>query len=243
MLLKKIIGLGVIGLSVITATTVMAGGVDQTEAPLFQPSVYVDLHVGYAQVNWKDFNASGVMGVLGTSYFAPNSNGLGGVTGGADVGYQFSHYLAGEGGWFYIPEVKGDATTNGIGAGLTSGQTAKVHSWLAYLAAKLSVPMVEHVSLYGKVGVAYRSLTYTKPTSAISNLNALSKDGGYWTPVFAAGMQYTRDNWLLGVQYLHLPGNTDHNGSVAFGTFSNGGPDAAPDVNLYTAYVGYQYSA
>ncbi len=247
---KKILVSGVVVLASVAGMAVFADNVDvdqaadEDAAPLFQSSVYVDAHVGYTQVNWRTFNGSGVMGISGASYFSPTDHGKGGVTGGVDTGYNFSKYIAGEAGWLYLPEVKGSGTGSGTAVSFTSSQTAKVHSWLLYGAAKFSVPMVKNMQLFGKVGAAYRSLTYTVPSNSNTGFNAMTKAGGYWAPVFAAGMQYTRNGWLLGFQYLHLPGNKHYNSGVAVdGAVINGGPDSAPEVNMYTAYLGYQYSA
>jgi len=248
MFFRKILLSSVIVLGAVASAATFADTADQTSdevvAPSHQNSVYVDAHVGYAQVDWKNFNSSGVMGTASLSYFAPNNNENGGVTGGADTGYNFTNYIAGELGWFYLPEVKGAGTSSGAINTFAASQTAKVHSWLAYGAAKLSVPMVSHVQLFGKVGAAYRSLKYTVPSGGNAGFVNLTKDGGYWSPIFAAGMQYTRNGWILGMQYVHILSNTDQNGNVARdGTVVNGGPDAAPAVNMYTAYLGYQYAA
>lgn len=236
MSIKKLLVLSAAGIAAITAASAMAGG--YTAAPA-RPSVYVDAHVGYAQVNWKDFNANEVMGVSSSAFFSPTENGDGGVTGGVDVGYSWCKYFAAEGGWFYLPEVKGGVTGNGTTDGFAANSTATISSWLAYAAMKMSVAVMDHTFLFGKFGVAYRSLDATIPAGGSAGFRAVAGQGHYWAPIFMAGMQYNWGGWIFGAQYLHLPGNAELNQSAG----NTGAPDAAPQVNMYTAFVGYQFVA
>lgn len=239
MSVKKLLVLSAAGLAAIGATAAMAGGPDHMAmpaAPAFQNSIYVDGHVGYTQSNWSDFNANNVMGTSASSWMAPTKNGKGGVTGGVDMGYNVTQHIAVEAGWFHIPQVKGAVTAYGEAApfDIAAGSTAKVNSWFAYMAAKLTVPVMENLDLFGKVGVAYRAQTYSLPVSATS-----PGHGHYWAPVFATGMQYTfAQDWMVGAQYMHLAGNSKVNPSILL----FGAPNAAPSLNQYTAFVGYKFN-
>lgn len=220
-----------------------AGGVDAVAdvEPAFHTNVYVDLHAGYAQSNWVDFNAS-VMGT-GIAYFSPVDNRHGGFTGGVDTGYAYSQNLAFDFGWFYLPSVKGDVNSNGTTAGAPAGSTATVDSWFAYAAAKFSVPLMRSINLFGKAGLAYRQLSYDAPNTP-SQLVTATRRGNYWAPVFATGIQYLNDNWTFGIQYLYLPGNTHRNDALTGTSLANlGAPHAAPEVHLYTAFLGYYFNA
>lgn len=247
MSVKKLLVLTAASLAAIGATAAMAGGPDHMampSEPAFQNSIYLDGHVGYTQSNWTDFNSNNLMGARAVSSFTPTKNGKGGVTGGVDLGYNITQHIAAEAGWFYIPQVKGEGTNTAIGSGSdqvvaqSASTKAKVDSWFAYMAAKLSVPVMENFDLFGKVGVAYRALTYS-PKAAASVQGGITGNGHYWAPVFGAGLQYTfAEAWQVGAQYMHLPGNSE----VNYGNSSFGAPNAAPEVNMYTGFLGYKFN-
>lgn len=244
MSVKKLLVLSAAAFAAMGATAVLAGGPDHMampSEPAFQNSVYVEGHLGYAQSNWNDFNSNNVIGTAGTSstsVYSPTKHGKGGFTGGADLGYTITQHIAVEGGWFYVPQV--NAQGNGSASApvnLNSANTATVKSWFAYTAAKLSVPVMDNLDLFGKVGVAYRSLSYTR-SNANATLAAVTGKGHYWAPVFGAGIQYNWASWILGAQYMYLPGNTN----VNYANTSFGAPDAAPEINMYTGFVGYRFN-
>lgn len=239
MSVKKLLVLTAAGLAAIGATAAMAGGPDHMampSEPAFQNSVYLDGHVGYTQSNWTNFNANNVVGARATSLFVPTRNGKGGVTGGVDLGYNITQHIAAEAGWFYIPQVKSEGSGSTIDS-LVNASSVKgtLHSWFAYMAAKLTVPVMENFDLFGKIGVAYRSIKYS-PHNTIAGVTS---HGHYWAPVFATGLQYTfAEAWMVGAQYMHLPGNSEiNNARSAFGA-----PNAAPELNQYTAFLGYKFN-
>lgn len=242
MSVKKLLVLTAASLAAIGATAAMAGGPDHMampSEPAFQNSIYLDGHVGYTQSNWTDFNSNNVVGSHATSWYVPSKNGKGGVTGGLDMGYNITQHIAAEAGWFYIPQVKAVGSTSTVnGVSFAGTATGKVDSWFAYMAAKLSVPVMEHFDLFGKVGVAYRGLTYS-PKASTAIAGGVTNNGHYWAPVFGAGLQYTfAEAWLVGAQYMYLPGNSE----VNYGNTSFGAPNAAPEVNMYTAFLGYKFN-
>ena len=246
MSVKKLLVLGAATVAVMGATVAMAGGPDHmamASAPGFENSVYVDLHGGWAQSNWDDFNANNVLGVnsTATSVFNVDSRGDGYWTAGADLGYNITQHIAVEAGWFYIPKVGGTALGAVTPGTITTSGSASVKSWFAYTAAKLSVPVMDNFDLFGKIGVAYRTLDYSLSNTATVNattLNSVTGNGHYWAPVFGAGLQYNWGNWMLGAQYMFLPANT----KVNYANTAFGAPDAAPAVNLYTGFVGYKFN-
>lgn len=239
MSVKKLLVLTAASLAAMGATAALAGGPDHMampSEPAFQNSVYVEGHLGYTQSNWSNFNSNNVMGASGSSLFTPSSHGKGGFTGGADLGYNITQHIAVEGGWFYVPKVSGNGTAVAVPAGgtsYTSASSETVKSWFAYTAAKLTVPVMSDFDLFGKVGVAYRSLKYSPNT-----ISGVTGNGHYWAPVFGAGLQYNWGSWLLGAQYTYLPGNSEVNpGNTSFGA-----PNAAPEINMYTAFLGYKFN-
>ena len=250
MSVKKLLVLSAASLAMVGATAAMAGGPDHMAMPsaaAFENSVYVDGHGGFALSNWRNFNANNVMGPVATSSFSPlapnsTSHGRGYWTGGVDLGYNLVQHIAVEAGWFHLPTVTGGSTRNNIGATGAQTGTAAIKSWFAYAAARLNVPFVwDDLELFGKVGVAYRSLSYalSSPTVAMTSITG---NGHYWAPVFGVGTQYTWGDWLFGGQYMFLPSNSSVNlsGTVTANTF--GAPNAAPSVNLFTLFVGYKFA-
>ena len=241
MFAKKILRWIIVGCALICGNTVIAGGVTQQPTTFnntLKNKIYVDLHLGYAQTNWNNTNVNGVMGAPGVSYFSPTSNGNGGFTVGADLGYYLTQHVGVEGGWFYLPQVSGAVTDFGHTNGNNPlNSTATINSGFAYLAAKLDISVLYNLDLFGKIGVAYRYLTYNVP-AATSALN-IAGNGSNWSPVFSTGIEYICKNWLLGMQYLYLPGSSHVNNAV--GGF--GAPNATPDSNLYTASLGYRFNA
>lgn len=252
MSVKKLLVLGAASLAAIGATAAMAGGPDHMAMPAepaFQNSVYVDLNLGYAQSNWSDFRSSRLLGASGVSLYSPTNHGKGGFSAGADMGYNITRHIAVEGGWYYLPQVKAGVTPFGT-AGVSlndalynvpAGGTMKLNSWFAYAAAKLSVPVADNVDLFGKVGAAYRSLTnsFSPGTPSYASYFNMAGHGHYWAPLFGTGVQYNWGEWALGAQYMYLPGNDEANHASA--SFA-GAPNAAPEVNLYTAFVGYKFN-
>src|SRR3990167_6517082 len=152
MSVKKLLVLTAASLAAIGATAAMAGGPDHMampSEPAFQNSIYLDGHVGYTQSNWTDFNSNNVTGVRATSLTTPTKNGKGGTVGGVDLGYNITQHIAAETGWFYIPQVKSVGTGNTVGdISQATNTTAKGNSWFAYMAAKLSVPVMENFDLF-----------------------------------------------------------------------------------------------
>ena len=250
MSVKKLLILGAAGLAAIGATAILAGGPDHMAMPVepsFQNSVYLDVDLGYAQSNWNIFNSSRLIGTSASSLYYPTSAGKGGFSVGADLGYNITRHIAVEGAWYYLPEVAAAVTATGRASpfSVAAGNTIDAHSWVAYTAAKLSVPVADNVDLYGKVGVGYRGLTYsfTPGTPAVVNANAYSGNGHYWTPVFGTGVQYNWGSWMLGAQYLYVPGNDQRNNATPTAATTTGGaPNAAPEVNLYTGFLGYKFN-
>ena len=155
-----------------------------------------------------------------------------------------------EAGWLHLPTASGGLTVNGSqGQSITSMTNDSVNSWLTYGALKFLLPAGHDITLFGKVGAAYRSLHFglpqeiVSPASGSGNLPSnVSSNGHYWAPVFATGVEYNNDNWLMGIQYLYLPGNDCINNGAAGALQGFGAPNAAPEVNLYTGFVGYQFS-
>lgn len=241
MSVKKILVLSAASLAVVCATAVMAGGPDHMAMPVkpvSNKSIYLEGGFGYDQTDWANNNTNALLGVSNASLYNPNSHGLGYLTATMDLGYNFTKNIALEGGYTYLPSVSGGSTGTTIG-GITASGGVAIRSWVAYLAAKLSVPVMEHLNLFGKVGAAYRRLNYavSGTASGTTSLNPYRNNGHYWMPLFATGIQYDWHKWLLGAQYAYIPANNQVNTTnVAFGA-----PNSAPDAHLYTGTLGYRF--
>ena len=217
MSVKKLLVLAAAGIAAVSATSVFAGGPDHVAmpaAPAFEPQIYVEGHVGYAEQDWRALGPVNVFGSFG-------GNSRGGFTAGGDVGYQFVRNWAIEFGGFYLPRVRG--TANGIVG--VAGTGLRITSWFIYLASKLTVPLFDHFDIYGKAGGAYRQLRYRG--------NLVPGNVGQWAPYFAAGAQYLiTDNWTASIQYTNIP---------ALIRSANPARNA-PTANLYTFALGYQFA-
>ncbi|OGT26909.1 MAG: hypothetical protein A2624_02225 [Gammaproteobacteria bacterium RIFCSPHIGHO2_01_FULL_42_8] len=249
MSVRKLLVLSAAGLAAIGATAAIAGGPDHMAMPSepgFQNSVYIDLHGGYENSNWSDFNSNNVLGPSATSNYVPTSRGKGYWTAGADMGYNITQHIAAEAGWFYQVKVSGNGTTlatNGVAS--QSGNSLNVHSWFAYMAARLNVALADDFDLFGKVGVGYRALSYSRTNQASGGgITGVTGNGSYWAPVFGTGVQYNWGDWMLGAQYLYFPANTDVNRTTASGVTAGayGAPNAAPAIHTYTGFVGYKFA-
>lgn len=206
MSVKKLLLLGAAGIaSVAVSSAALAGGPDVAPAPSYQ-AVYVEGNVGYAFQNW-----AGIAGAVVTS------NRRGGFTGGVDVGYQWSRYLAAELGWFWLPR----ARFGGIAG------APRVTSWFAYLAAKMMVPLpwVDNLDLFMKAGISWHRLS-----ARLVGLAATAGTLNLWRPVFAVGLQYTfYQNWMANAQFMFVPG------AVSF-------VNPVPHAYLLTVGLGYKFA-
>ena len=238
MSVKKLIALSAAGIASIGLSTVsLAGGPEPVampaQEPIFEPKVYIDAHVGYARVNWEEFGED----IFGSGdpfpFSSISSNGKGGFAGGVDLGYQFAENLALEAGWFYLPKAKGHTGGNNNGGDLD----LRVSSWIAYIAAKLNVPIYERLEAFGKVGAVYRRLRW-RDAGATALAGSTPITGGfgnenYWSPMFAAGFQYKwSGGWIASAQYMRIPGR------LKTGNLSR----RSPAVNLFTGAVGYEFA-
>lgn len=228
MSVKKLLVLSAAGLAALGVTVAFAGGPEEMPmppaAPVFQQLVYIEGNLGYAIVDWRHFST--------TPFFTLTHNSEGGFVYGGDIGYQFMRNFAIEGGIYRLPEAEG--TNIGIIDNVvygTFGAPLDIHSWFIYLAGKITVPLYENFDLFGKVGVAYRQLSFNSPTIPPLFLGSPPTQG-YWDPVFAGGLNYMfTPNWTANLQYMRVP---------AF--LRNGDTRQAPSANLFTGGVGFQFS-
>lgn len=227
MSVKKLLLLTAAGIASVGATA-FAGGPDQMPAPVFQPNIYVEGNLGYVRSNWS-------LTPVAVNPFANNAgtvvttggNGTGGFTFGFALGYNFIKHFSGELGWDWIPQA------NGTGRILpVANNGLNVSSWVIYLAGKLDVPVMDNVDLFGKLGAAYRSLSWGGAGATGVALNP-SGNTGYWSPMFGAGLQYSwNDNFYILAQWKHIMSNIN-NASVS---------QRAPQADFFTLGLGYRFA-
>lgn len=235
--------------ALLSSTVALASYFEPVALPVSQQTLYAELQLGYTQSSWNNNYTNGLIGPSSFAYFSPTSGGYGGVNAGFDLGYGMTRYLAIEAGWLHLPSVDASITTSGINVPvngtLPAGLTASVDSWLAYSAMRFTLPVCDQISVFGKVGVGFRQLAYTVPSSFISEGQVTTGIGlgQYWAPIFATGVEYNDRRWILGAQYLYFPGNDKQN----YGAEFNGGviqgygvPNAAPEVSMYSLFGGYE---
>lgn len=233
---KKFLAYSAVGLiaAMSASTSAIAGGPDQMimpAEPAFQPVVYIEGHLGYARVNWHDLSPTVINPPF--DYFSDNENG--GFTGGVDIGYQFYRYFAVEGGWFYLPVVHGNLDPYRRNQKDRDELGVRVTSWFVYLAAKLTVPVVDGFDLYGKIGVALRRVKYTIQYDRDNDYD-LGGFGGseiYFRPVFAVGGKYLfPGGWSISAQYMRVPGYLRVMAE----------PNRlSPAANVFTGAIGYEF--
>jgi len=224
MSVKKLLLLTAAGIASVGATA-FAGGPDQMPAPVFQPNIYVEGNVGYVRSNWSLVNplinpfSTGVVNTTG-------NDANGGFTFGFALGYNFIKHFSGELGWDWIPQA------NGTAGRLAAPNGLNVDSWVIYLAGKLDVPLMDNVDLFGKLGAAYRSLSWGGAGAIGVGLNP-SGNTGYWSPMFGAGLQYSwNDNFYILAQWKHIMSNIN-SGSVS---------KRAPQADFFTLGLGYRFA-
>lgn len=212
----------------LTANVVAGGPEEQYTTPSYA-GVYVELNAGYAYRPWvnnvtNDFGAANLLGGL-----TGVSNGNGGFTGGADLGYQFNQFLAIEGGWYYLPQVSGTFAASLLGA---SAPSVNVSSGVAYAALKGNAPIANNTYLFGKIGAAYTYNSASNPGLVRTDVSGLTTNSNYWNPMFATGIQYYfTPSWSVNVQYAYIPGFE----------VSSSNRFIAPESQLITAGFGYKF--
>lgn len=144
-------------------------------------AMYFEANVGYMRMNYSDLFGPAV---------ALNSNGRGGFVFGADIGYQFTHYFGLELGG-YFPQV--------VNGSVAAGGRVSLKTWLAYLAAKLSVPICRSFDVFFKGGLNYRSLRVSgNGIGRVFRARSVQ-------PMFGVGAEYRISrNWLVNAQYLYF---------------------------------------
>lgn len=227
MSVKNLLILVVAGVAAIASSFALAGGPDVVP-PLEANDVgiYAEGNVGYGFTNWGN---EAFPGVINTS------NGHGGVTAGGDVGYQWTENLAAELGASYLSQVKGIVTSPVPVPGATIN-TFKLDNWFAYFAMKLMAPVffVDNLDIFFKAGLAYRpsDLFVTDPFD-----NETSGNVNHWGPVFATGLLYQYQNWLINAQWMYLTEREKVVSTSVVPVFS-----AVPPAYLLTLGLGYRFA-
>jgi len=227
MSMKKLLILAAAGL---VSSAALAGGVGSynAAAPALHSytGIYIEGLAGYATTYYKD--------LIGTNVAADSwSHGTGNWAFGADVGYQWNKYFAAElGGVYILKSTYNDANAN----------DATFKPWVAYLAGKVSVPVVNNVSVFGKLGLAYlkqRVGEYNGNTTLGSVANVNLGNSTHWGPMFGVGVAYHWTKALyLNAQYLRFTGKVVNggNGTNTMSTY-------IPNPNVFLLGVGYKFAA
>lgn len=176
-----------------TSFTVIAANQPVTEdddivPPPMPPSgFYVGGDLGYASRPWGN--------VVSFNHF-DLSNNDGGFTGGFNFGYQMTPVFSAEMGWINLPTLKVSSE---------EAQLNKIESWFLYFALKGAAPLYRNLYALGKVGIAYSNNENDTKLKVNSPINADHSD--YWTPYFAAGLEYDFElNLSINCVAAYLPG-------------------------------------
>jgi len=273
MSLKKILMISAAGIAALGLQAAIAGGPDTfvAHAPVDTGAgIYVEGNIGYVYRPWKhtDTVADGLSDLThdtDNTFKLSTHRATGGFAAGGDIGYQFNHYLGAEIGGYYLPQYKVDFSGKESlpfdirpyedihgQVNFNESLNYKVTSWLAYGAAKLTVPVYQNFSVFGKIGVGYthNDLDVSGDLKVPGHDNvgdagtadlpvSFSVKEHHWTPVFAFGGQYAfSDNLYVLAQYMRVPGyhRTVHSNSDDHLHIQT------PNINLFTAGVGYKFA-
>ncbi len=197
----------------VSITNSYAGGSDVLTPPPsevrgFTPSFYAGIAGGYANSDWKNFIASGLI---------HNVDNDGFVYGGK-LGYQAREHFGLEVGGYVLPRSDFDFKFSNLNFAQIRGVDTKIdghfNSWIAYAAGTLRASLFgnENLSVYGKIGPVYRSVSHTIKVYDKGYLTGdESRTGHYWTVIFGSGIDYDLAAYHLpvsvGVEYLFVPSN------------------------------------
>lgn len=203
--------------------------------------LYIEGNVGYANHPWQNDRTTtvGLENQLGVLRNLSNING--GAIGGVDVGYQFTRFLALEGGWSYLPTASYNRVrTVTLPVGLTTftlpqGLQVNINSGLAYIAAKGTVPVYNKLDAFAKLGAAYvyNDANVPVPASLVNSSTVYtSNHSNYWNALFGFGLQYpVLERLTANVQYDFVPGYR----SASANHF------ITPNIQLVTFGLGYKF--
>lgn len=220
-MMKKIL-LGIIGVGVVI------NAVAEAEYAFNYAGFYLEANAGYAEHPWESDSTT----LFGIASHSSQLSGIsrsinGGLTMGADMGYQFNRFVSVETGWYHLPKINANFDTAFFGAPLTSSITAG----LAYIVLKSAAPVAEHVYLYGKLGTAY---TYNRVSARMLSSDSVGSTSrsSFWDVILAAGIQYCfTPSWSANIQYAYAPGYRHASANRLF----------TPDTQLFTAGIGYKF--
>ena len=239
MLLKKITMPLVLGL--LSASYANAGDMGAVMEENVR-GFYVEGNVGYANHPWTNDRTTtvGLENQLGVLTNLSNING--GAVGGVDVGYQFTRFLALEGGWSYIPTAGYNrirTVTLPVGETtftLPQGKQVYINSGLAYIAAKGNIPLWNRLDAFGKLGAAYayNNTNINVPASLVNSPTVhTTNSSNFWNALFGFGLQYSMlNNISFNVQYDYVPGYQEASANQFI----------TPPIQLVTFGVGYKFS-
>ena len=225
MSVKKLLILAAAGVASLGFTAAFAGGAEAVcpacpAEPAFNPFLYVEGGGGYA---WSPYDK--YLHIDGVGDNLTNDHNF--WTADGDVGYQFHPNFAIEFAGYYISEgdwKDADFNGNDVGGGNFS-------SYLLTLGGKVTAPVYKvngenKVDIFGKLSAGYRDLSSDTDEVDLAN-------GDYWTPVFAAGIDYNiNQNFYVAAQYIYVPAN-DSTSDL---------DNRAPEVQMGVATLGYKFS-
>ncbi len=239
MSVKKIVLMTAASVAVLTAGVSFAGG--SYAAPVASNSgVYVDVTAGAFLRDIKDNSSLSQDGTTLATY----DNGQSGFTVGGNLGYQFNKTWSVEVGYDWLQNAKVTASGAAIftgGSALASGDIVTVKTWMMDAALKASVPVMDCVSAFAKLGAAY---THNEVDLNDAGTH-YKKDNNYWNPMFGAGLDYNvNQTWTVGVEYTYVPGGDTwakvHASPILPGT--RAGSHVLPGIHALKLKVGYTFA-
>ena len=120
---------------------------------------------------------------------------------GADIGYQFNRYLSAELGGFWLQKTEAKKDNPGFGP---ERKNLWFQNWLGYIAAKMTIPVMDNFDLFAKAGVGVNHWRWGKDWND-QDFTKRSFNG--FGPVFAVGGSYkfgADHNAAVSLQYMRF---------------------------------------
>jgi OOP family OmpA-OmpF porin len=216
--MRKRIIIGVIGIASLAASFAMANEPHNLNRDVRAPGFYVGPDLGYSDTSNSALGlSSDVVKDLKSRGITEDHSGL---AIGGHGGYGFNKYFALEGGYMRLARIgiKYDGTF--LGARSIN---------VAYADAKVSYPLANKFSVYGKVGYAAIMQKYTGELESL-NYKADAKKHTDFDPMAGAGVEYRVSRHLgLDLQYTAYINPHSKNSSKGFPTTNM----ATVGLNIY----------
>jgi opacity protein-like surface antigen len=220
--MKKILILSTLG---VVSTAALAGNTTTThnKSPIpvtanTSRGIYVEGLAGYNRYAFLD----ALDGIVPSSAVPDWSNSQGNASLAADVGYQFHRNVSAEVGGIYTFKATLRYTYED-----ESQHKVDIQPWYMYLAAKLSIPVHDNLSVFAKVGAGYQHINISYDDDSLD----LDNNSSNWGPMLGLGVAYNlTSTTYANAEWLLFTGKVDDAGV------------ATVSPNVFLVGIGYKFN-